>query len=214
MKRTLQAITASSGNLAERLFCDSKPVHESLSTYFKLPITSIQLISGRKKSDITIELEDKTVLRIQNKNGDIGGRGHSVNRSSLHKLTDHEATQTLLNTVCLRKDGERPIVSSDQSNYMLSHCFLGNLEFRPDYFTHTKMKDGQISELWICPTSDLHSAMLNDMYPEMVPKRTCVHLSPSIYLQRKGGGTSDRHPDDIQMKVRLEPYMKLFTKII
>ena len=35
-----------------------------------------------------------------------------------------------------------------------------------------------------------------------VPFFWCVHLSPSCYLQRKGGGKTDRHPDDIQMKVK------------
>jgi hypothetical protein len=29
---------------------------------------------------------------------------------------------------------------------------------------------------------------------------TCLHLSKNIYLQRKGGGSKDKAPDDIQAK--------------
>lgn len=214
MKRSLQSLTASSGNLAERLLCDSKTVHTALTDYLTMPITAIRLLSGRKKSDVLVELESGGTLRIQNKNGELGGRGHSVNRSPLVKLTDDEATQALLKAVCLREGGERPTVLREQSTYLLSHCFLGNLQFRPDYFTHTAMRDGELTEVWICPASILHAAMINDLYPEMVPKKTCVHLSPSIYLQRKGGGSKDHSPNDIQMKVRLEPYKHLFTRIL
>ncbi len=94
MKRSLQALTASSGNLAERLFCDSVQIRTALSDFLKVPVKAVRLISGRKKSDLTVQLEDDTILRIQNKNGDLGGRGHSVNRCALPKLTDDETTRT------------------------------------------------------------------------------------------------------------------------
>jgi hypothetical protein len=42
-------------------------------------------------------------------------------------------------------------------------------------------------------------------YTTVDPKRTCIHISPDIYLQRKGGGTKDSRPDDIQTKLKSFP---------
>jgi hypothetical protein len=89
-------------------------------------------------------------------------------------------------------------------------------EYAPKYFTHTKSDKttGQIKSMSICPTEKLLAFLHSELYPEMVPKRTCVHLSPNIYLQRKGGGKTDHSPDDIQMKFRFTKAVeKLYTPI-
>ena len=54
-----------------------------------------------------------------------------------------------------------------------------------------------------------------ELYEVMEPKRTCVHLSPICYLQRKGGGgKKDANPDNIQMKFRFTQAIEaLFTPI-
>ncbi|NBV35461.1 MAG: hypothetical protein EBR81_17150, partial [Proteobacteria bacterium] len=58
------------------------------------------------------------------------------------------------------------------------------------------------------------AALKEEIYAEMVPKRTCVHLSPSIYLQRKGGGKTDKRPDQIQTKWKQGSAVeKLFTSL-
>lgn len=212
---TQQSVAAKNGNLAERLLCDSRSVFDEFQRYFIKDISSIKMIGGRKKSDICIQFLDSANIKIQNKNGNIGGRGHSVNRCSVSKMSDNESVRSLLQEVCISKKGTvREIVHKEESAVIVNRCLFGNLEFRPDYFTHTKISNGQITELWICPTSTLHAAVLADLYHQILPKKTCVHLSPSIYLQRKGGGKKDHSPDDIQMKFRLEHYINLFSRIL
>jgi hypothetical protein len=212
---TQQSIAAKAGNLAERLLCDSRSVFDAFQPYFNKQIVSIKMVGGRKKSDICIQFIDSITIKIQNKNGNIGGRGHSVNRCSVSNMSDNESVRSLLQEVCISKKGDiRQIVHKEESAVIVNRCLFGNLEFRPDYFTHTKIVNGQIVELSICPTSTLHAAVLADLYDTILPKKTCVHLSPSIYLQRKGGGKKDHAPDDIQMKFRLEPYINLFTRIL
>jgi hypothetical protein len=71
----------------------------------------------------------------------------------------------------------------------------------PTYFTHTISNkcNGKIISMSICRTDTLMEFMYGKLYETMVPKRTCVHLSPNCYLQRKGS-KKDTHADDIQMK--------------
>ena len=47
--------------------------------------------------------------------------------------------------------------------------------------------------------------LLSELYPILTPKKTCVHLSPRLYLQRKGGGSKDHAPDHIQLKLKSMP---------
>ena len=74
----------------------------------------------------------------------------------------------------------------------------------PKYFTHTisNKNTGKIMSINICPTDKLIPFIYNSLYNVMEPKRTCVHLSPTCYLQRKGGGKKDANPDNIQMKFK------------
>jgi hypothetical protein len=48
-------------------------------------------------------------------------------------------------------------------------------------------------------------AIQKEAYDTLMAKRTCVHLSPRIYLQRKSGGAADHAPDDIQVKLKSLP---------
>ena len=208
---TFQSIAATNGNLAERLLCNSINVVASLLRHLHVE-GRVELVGGRKKSDCRIVTADRTIP-FQNKNGNIDGRGHSVNRSTLNLLTKDEAAKNLINNVCLIKGIERPSVGADISKEIVDQCLFGN-DFKPEYFTHTKIAHGQISELYICPTDILRDAVIAELYPQMLPKRTCVHLSPAIYLQRKGGGKNDHSPNDIQMKFRLAPFMHLFTRLM
>ena len=207
---THQSDAARNGNLAERLLCDSIQLNECLSTYFEEKGTLQQLV-GRKKSDI--QFISTRIRRIQNKNGHVNGRGHSVHRSSIHALVTHEDARTLLRNVCIQKQGDRPCVSKDVSREIVCQHMFGT-EYSPDYFTHTKISCGQIHELWICPADTLRDAVLADLYDTMHAKKTCVHISPAIYLQRKGGRHREHAPNDIQIKFRLGPYMRLFKQLL
>ena len=198
------SLVAKNGFRAESEFCLQESIKQSLEVYFELPIKSIERIPGRKKADIKIKFENGTETRIQTKDGNGGGRGWSVDRRPVGGFND-ESLMTLLITLCLKQGTEKPTISDIISKMILVMCILGeNEEEYPEYFTHTKSdkKTGEIIYLSICRADDLMKFMYKELYKVMAPKRTCVHLSPYCYLQRKGGGKTDHHPDDIQMKVK------------
>jgi hypothetical protein len=208
---SFQSIAAKDGNLAERLLCDSLTIKTAFSTFFSEEGT-VKMVGGRKKSDIQFVGASKTIP-IQNKNGNLSGRGHSVHRSNLNVLVEDHTARTLIQSVCLTKKNERPHVTGEISREIVRRCMFGSGN-APEYFTHTKIVGGQISELWICKSDSLRDAVMADIYELMLVKRTCVHLSPAIYLQRKGGGKKDHSPEDIQIKFRLQPYIHLFKQIL
>jgi hypothetical protein len=209
---SFQSIAAKNGNNAEKLLSSSDLVKQAFETYFGKQ-GKIEMVVGRKKSDNKFVSED-LVIPFQNKNGNIDGRGHSVNRSSLDKLTEDETARILIGNICLKKNKETPLVEKSVSANLVDKCLFSGGESAPKYFTHTKITSGQITELYICSSETLKQAILSSLYSQMLPKRTCVHLSDSIYLQRKAGGKKDHCPDDIQMKIRLKSFIHLFTRLL
>jgi hypothetical protein len=207
------SIVAKNGFRAEVAICSQENIKQSLETYFNLPIQCLTRIHG-KKSDIKIKFEDGTETTAQNKDGDGKGRGWSVDRRKVDAFNDEQLT-ILLKTLCLKQGTEKPILSDSISKNVIDMCILGTEEC-PKYFTHTtsdKCK-GNIISMSICPTDALMAFMHEKLYKEMVTKRTCVHLSPNCYLQRKGGGKKDANPDNIQMKFRFTKEIEpLFTPI-
>ena len=194
------ALTARLGFKAEEVLTTLPAVATVLGTYFQKPVQAITKAPHGKKTDVVVQFADGTKTNIQNKNGD-NQRGFSVDRRDAADLTSSEICRHLINGVCLRKGEERPMVGKEYSLPMLETCFLGNdATWTPDYITHTKMVDGTVQHMSICPMPVFMEVLRKEAYDTMVPKRTCVHLSPSIYLQRKGGGKTDKRPDQIQTK--------------
>ena len=194
----MNALIAKNGFKAEAFICSQSDIKHSLEVYFQLLIKEIKRVHG-KKYDIIIEFINGTYTTVQNKNGG-NGRGWSVDRRNVGDF--EEPFATLLKTLCLKQGIEKPILYDDASKRVIHRCMLGN-EY-PHYFTHSildKQKENIIS-LSICRTDDLMTCINDDVYKTMIPKRTCVHLSPNVYLQRKGGGKKDNKPDDIQMKFK------------
>jgi hypothetical protein len=209
------SLVAKNGFRAEKAICLQEDIKQSLELYFNLPIKCFKLIHG-KKYDIKIEFENGTETTIQNKDGDGTGRGWSVDRRKVEGFKD-EPLMILLKTLCLKQGTEKPIVTDNISKIVINMCMLGvNEEEYPKYFTHTKSDKttGKIISMSICSTHDLMTFMYGELYKTMEPKRTCVHLSPNCYLQRKGGGKKDANPDNIQMKFRFTEAVEiLFTPI-
>ena len=209
------SLVAKNGLRAEVAFCSQKNIKQSLELYFNSPIKCLTRIHG-KKYDIKIEFENGTEAKTQNKDGDGKGRGWSVDRRKVEAFNDEQLT-TLLKTLCLKKGTEKPIISDNISKNVINMCILGSsIEDYPKYFTHTKSDKStrNIISMSICHTDTLMAFMYGELYKVMEPKRTCVHLSPNCYLQRKGGGKKDANPDNIQMKFRFtEAVEKLFTTI-
>lgn len=207
---------AKNGFRAEVAICLQEDVKQSLEVYFNSPIKCLKRIHG-KKSDIKIEFVDGTETTTQNKDGDGKGRGWSVDRRKVEDFKDESLT-VLLKTLCLKQGNEKPNIPDNISKNVINMCMLGvNYEEYPKYFTHTKSDkaSGKIISMGICRTDELMNFMHGEVYKVMEPKRTCVHLSPNCYLQRKGGGKKDANPDNIQMKFRFtEAIEKLFTPIL
>lgn len=200
---SFNAQVARSGNSAEAIVCQNKHLFTS---YFQKTVCEASLIPGRKKSDILLRFEDGTLVRIQNKNGTGGGRGWSVDRRDVNHLPLEEIGKTLVRNVCLKKGSERPECCQPQT--LLRTLLLGTDEqYIPTYFTHSVIDKttGELKELSICSTEALIEALANELYPNFIPKKTCVHLSPRMYMQRKGGGSKDHAPDNIQAKLKSLP---------
>jgi len=199
---------SSKGNKAEALLCSQANVRAALSTHFGKTVASVEKIPSKphpKKSDLLLTFTDGSKVTVQNKDGDGRGRGHSYDRRavSLVAPTSAELTETL-RSVCLKDAALKRCESSKPVSLdVVTRNILGvEDEFKPAFFLHTSTSNGVVTELSICPASKFMTKLTGDLYEQADPKRTCVHLSPNIYLQRKGGGKSDAHPDDIQMKVR------------
>ncbi len=205
--------TATNGIRAENVLCSQDDIKSCLETYFGLPIKSLTRITG-KKFDIKVVFENGTETTIQNKDGKGGGRGFSVDRRNVEKF-NHDQLIILLKRLCLKQGTVKPIISNNISKNVINMCILGtNEEDSPRYFTHTtsNKKTGQIISLSICTIDSLMTFMYDSLYKDMLPKRTCVHLTPNCYLQRKGG--KDTRPNDIQMKfIFTEQIEKLFTPL-
>jgi len=202
------SLVAKNGFQAEKELCSQENIKQALEKYFELPIQCLKRIHG-KKSDIKIEFENGTETTIQNKDGKGNNRGWSVDRRKVDGFKDEPLT-TLLKTLCLKQGTEKPDIDVAISKNVIAMCILGVTESEyPNYFTHTisNKTTRKIVSISICRTDDLIRVIYEELYKIMEPKRTCVHLSPSFYLQRKGGGKKDAKPNDIQMKFR-------FTKSI
>ncbi len=207
---------AKSGFRAETLFCSLPYVKAALEEFFQIGIKSIKSAPSRKKTDIIVVFDDDTSINIQNKNGK-NARGFSIDRRRVGLLTKVPNCETLLRNVCLKEGGERPVVGVEESHSILRRAVLGEEKaYKPDFFTHTVVSpEGEITHLSICSVDDFMNKLEGELYKEMVPKKTCVHLSPSIYLQRKGGGAADHAPNDIQIKWKQGTIVKdLFTELI
>jgi hypothetical protein len=199
------ALVAKSGNRAEHIFCTSLNVVKCLAEqYFGEEIIKAEVIKGGKKSDILLTFADGTHATAQLKNGTGGGRGWSFNRQVLENLQTDDSVKSLLKTVCLKGGGERNVVPNDKA--FIERMIKGEEEqTKPQHFFHTTMKDGKIQSISACPADKFIESVMKDAYESCLPKRTCVHLSPLVYLQRKGGGKKDHSPNHIQAKLRAMP---------
>ena len=209
------ALVAKNGLRAEMTICLQENIKQSLELYFNSSIKCLTRIHG-KKYDIIIEFENGTKTKIQNKDGDGKGRGWSVDRRKVESFKDEQLIK-LLKTLCLKQGTEKPVISNNISKNVINMCMLGVIEEEyPKYFTHTKSNKitGNIISMSICNTDTLITFIHKELYNVMETKRTCVHLSPNCYLQRKGGGKKDFNPDNIQMKFKFtEEIEKIFINI-
>ena len=203
---------AKKGFKAEELLCESETVKKAWEVYFGKKIATVTQVPKRKKSDLQVTFEDGSVERIQTKDGNGNNRGWSCDRRSVDKYPLEEEGKQLLSNICLKKGVDRPEVKCPDT--IIDNLFLGTeADTAPTYFCHTQIDNkGQLLTLSICPTSTFVAELKKELYPFLLPKRTCVHLSPRIYLQRKGGGQKDHAPNDIQLKIKSLP-IAMYTQL-
>jgi hypothetical protein len=200
------AATAKKGFQAEKRLCELPQVKSYLETYFAKPIQKLELVPGKKKSDLLVVFQDETRAKIQNKDGKGNGRGWSADRRCVDKMPVCEAGKTLLRNICLKKAAERPVAMRPPN--LIGDLLLGSdEETKPTHFTHTEFhkESGELLALSIVPAPTVIQTLNEKAYPQLLAKRTCVHISPLLYLQRKGGGSKDHAPDDIQLKLKELP---------
>jgi hypothetical protein len=209
------AATARRGFDAENQFCKSPEVFTALEKYFGKPIQKIEKAPPRKKCDIIVSFTDGQTVKIQNKDGKGGGRGWSADRRNVDKYDLDENGKLLLKNVCLKLGTTRPEVNKSET--LVSNLLLGeNAEYAPTHFTHTEFNEttNQLTVFSICTATELIGELNGMAYDKLEAKRTCVHINPLMYLQRKGGGSSDHAPNDIQLKIKSFPdtiYTKLYS---
>lgn len=198
---TRNAMNALRGNCVEQMFETSQTVRQLLQTKFGKPIKTIQCIGARRvKTDVRVQFEDETIVKLQVKHGKGGSRGWSVDRRPLEMMgLDEDATE-LIRTVCLRRNGgHRPAAEVPEG--FLSMLLVG--EDGPTHFVHcnTDSSTNEFTEFSIVSTGDLLAALARGG-SAFQPKKTCVHVNAWMYLQRKGGGSRDHRPNDIQTKFK------------
>jgi hypothetical protein len=234
---------AKSGFDAEEMMTKQANIKVSLEAYFGKPIKTITKIDCRphpKKSDIKIEFDDGTSYSAQVKNtatsssttattmtttttttktSKMIGRGFSIDRRDVDKMCPEspELTETLM-AVCLRdKTNERKTVGKIVGEKVLLQNILGSEEStQPHYFikTESDRATSEIKKMDICPRDVFTRKLVDTLYETAVSKKTCVHLSPNIYLQRKGGTKGEKRPNQIQTKMRITPDVdSVFTNI-
>jgi hypothetical protein len=204
-ERLTNSDTAKRGFKAEILLTKAPDIWVQLGNqYFGKPIKRIEQIKGRFKSDNIIIFEDGTEVNCQVKNGTGGGRGWSFDRRNINDLPTSSDTKTQLKAVCLREGGNRADTPLDAE--LIKRLLLGDrCDKIPQYFIHTTIVGNKIVKISICSMPLFVSSILKESYEKCLSKRTCVHLTPRIYLQRKGGGSKDHSPNDIQAKLKSMP---------
>lgn len=217
--QTLQSRTALRGFRAEAVVCSQESARRALEQYFQRPIQHVRKGKHRTKTDIVIEFEDVAypAARLQMKNGDGAGRGFSIDRRPLNRVTTNPLFLDTLSTVCLGQPGQRVDIPGTEAADLIRSCVLGeDADHSPTHILHTALSSDStaIEMLSICTADTFVDHLQSERYPILKSKRTCVHLSPSLYLQRKGGGSRDAVPNDIQTKLRWTPHLQsIFTPL-
>lgn len=220
---------AKSGFTAETMLTTQSNIIPALESYFGKQIkpNGITKVKGRSKSDNRIEFIDDTCVMVQLKNtavkangvGAVKSRGFSIDRRDADKIDPEtpDLTETLMSVCLLDKTKERKTVSNVVSKRVLQQNILGSEPTtEPDYFikTESNRNTGEIMRLSIAPKDVFVGKLLSLLHDTVISKRTCVHLSPNIYLQRKGGSKGENKPNQIQTKMVLtQDIDALFTNV-
>jgi len=228
-----ESLIAKSGYKAEEIFRTCPIIKEKLEIFFSKKIVQITSIHGQKY-DVVIKYDDDSIDKIQIKKiVNLNGRGDSFDRRNIKNTFTLQSIIDNLSLLTLnRKTKTKTKMSSDQKLEFIKICnenhfdikqylqktLLGEYDNKNDYFCIIKTdNDFSNKELYIIKSSDLYSYIEKSININICLKEngTCLHISPNIYLQRKGGGSSDKSPNDIQAKLKItNDILSLCNKIM
>lgn len=198
---------AKGGFRAEGVFRECPRIRSKLSKFLNGAVTDIKKSPHGLKHDNIVHIEG-VQIPVQNKKfKTIGGRGDSFDRRPIANAFTHPDIQIRLDELCNRRsmDKEQKAgfeqllrANTPEVKQYISSCIGDSLYW---VFMHTD--DCSEVALYIVETARLKEWMYQNI--DIHVKRTCVHLTPNIYIQRKGGGKTDPHPEHVQIKLKITP---------
>jgi len=211
------SLTAKSGFKAEYIFRNHTEIKSALEQYFGKKITLFEKIHG-KKYDTKIYFDDGSSVKIQNKKiQGLLGRGDSFDRRTLEKtFTNQDILSNLKDLTISRRNSmttqEKNAFANlcnnniEEIHQYLQKTFCGNTGEENEYWAIFQTdKNFSFIKLYIISTEKFYNYLKSNIAVKIC--RTCMHLSPQIYLQRKGGGSKDHSPNDIQAKLKVNQEM-------
>lgn len=227
------SLIAKSGIKAEKIFITDNEIKKALETYFKLKIVSMEQIV-KEKYDTIITFNDNTKLKIQNKKiENLGGRGDSFDRRHIKNTFENQFIRKYLTYLSLiRKSKTETFMTNDQKEDFINLCNNNLIDIK-NYIKKTLLgENGKENNHWCIMKTDknfnkieiyvLSSLKLYEFISssikidiKMKKNGTCLHLSPNISLQRKGGENTDNYPNHIQAKLKItQEILNLCDKIL
>tara|TARA_B110000908_G_C10165994_1_gene408391 strand:+ start:35 stop:757 length:723 start_codon:yes stop_codon:yes gene_type:complete len=222
VEQSLGSQTARSGFRAEAIFRSDVRIKQALATYFNKPIRQIIKAPNGRKYDNIIIFQDGTRTNIQNKKfQSLGGRGDSFDRRHIQKTFDTTLIRKYLTVLTLiRKHKRKTLMTNEQKKDFIILCnkhlddikqyiqktLLGIPGSQNDYWCFMKTdKDFSFMDIYIINSKTFYTFIESTLNIDIKLKTngTCLHLSPNIVLQRKGGGKTDHAPNHIQAKLKI-----------
>ena len=227
--------TAKSGFKAEDIFRTDESIKIALESYFGKSIVSLNKIHG-KKYDTQLIFQDGTKVNIQNKKIErLGGRGDSFDRRHIRDTFQSQLIRKYLTLLTLYKKpetGTKTTMIIEQKRDFIQLCNQ-HLDDIRQYISKTLIGQGDDANHYWCIMKTNKTFSKKEIYIissdvlanfidttiqidiKMKANGTCLHLSPYIALQRKGGGNTDHSPNHIQAKFKItEEIIKRCDRIV
>jgi len=241
-KRMSQTISnnasiARSGFKAEQVAVTDERCTNSYKNYFQnhLQKTIVDMnVITKEKYDILNKFSDGTENGTQLKKVEkIGGQGHSFNRSHVSETFENpHIRKYMVHLSLIRKGKRQTYMTPDQKKDFIELCnknmpdikqylkktIVGE-EGRENQYWSIMKTDREFNniELYMIETKKFYEYLISriKIHISLKPNGTCLNLSPDIYLQRKGGEKTDKSPNDIQAKLKIDQNMlNLFERIL
>tara|TARA_B110000037_G_scaffold214728_1_gene271079 strand:- start:406 stop:1074 length:669 start_codon:yes stop_codon:yes gene_type:complete len=200
----------------EQDFRENIRITTELEIYFNKKITNIIKEDNGKKSDNKIIFHDYSIINIQNKKFKyFKGRGNSFDRRHVKDTFKNPFLRKYLTFLTLdrknkmTKEQKNDFIKlannniNDIFNY-IKKCLIGKQNNNNDYFVIRIKQNNHdcYNGHYIISSLKLFNYIKNNINIQV--KRTCIHLSKNIYLQRKGSDKTDNNPNHIQAKFKID----------